>query len=259
MGDRSVGGVFFSALLALTTLLIAVSFQISAIAQAPSGGNSITDVYFFHTATCPYCRQQEPLMDYIDDTYPQVRLRSYEIEDFPDIWQEVRSRYGITSGGVPRTFIGDRSFIGYSEDDGPLQYQSTHQGYIGYRNQIIAAIEAEAGIEIRLPEGALSPRSVPWWLLALPALYTVSYPVVQSRLRTPESRRLWTGGTSSDSNYESLCLCRPNPRGDCPSICRPTPLSPIRLYHCLCRWLQPLCLHRIGDFTLPADLYQTSP
>ncbi|WP_246199206.1 thioredoxin family protein [Sodalinema gerasimenkoae] len=187
-------GLLFSALLALTVVLTVLSSHVPAIAQAPNIGDGITEVYFFHSPTCPYCRQQEPLMHYIDDTYPQVRLRSYEVEESPEIWREFRERYNITSGGVPRTFIGDRSFIGYSEDDGPLQYQSAYQGYIGYRNQIIAAIEAEAGIEIRLSDGALTPRSVPWWLFAIPGLYAVSYPVLQSRLRTPESRRFWTGG-----------------------------------------------------------------
>jgi len=184
-----------SLLLALTLLLSLVTGSVRAIAQPSNISDTVTEVYFFHSLTCPYCRQQEPLMHYIDDTYPQVQLRSYEVEESPDIWQEFRERHDITSGAIPRTFIGDRSFVGYSEDDGPLQYQEAYQGYIGYRNQIIAAIETEAGIEINLTQTAdPAPRTVPWWLFALPGLYAVSYPLLQSRLTRPESRRFWTGG-----------------------------------------------------------------
>lgn len=164
-------------------------------ASAPAFADSTPlDVYFFHSETCPHCMKQEPLMLYLDEQYPEIRVRSYEVNESPEIWQEFRDRFDLPSGAVPRTIVGDRTFIGYTEDDGALEYNPAYRGYSGYRNQIVAAIEAEAGIDIALPEARAASPKLPWWLFAVPGLYLASYPVLAPRLKTAAARRYWTGG-----------------------------------------------------------------
>lgn len=141
-------------------------------------------------------------MEYIDENYEEVRVLSYEVNESPEIWQEFRDRFEIPTSAVPRTFVGDRSFIGYTEDDGPLEYNPAYRGYSGYRNQIIAAIEAEAGISITLTNAQPSHPTLPWWLFLIPGAYLASYPVVHKQLKTPQLRRYWTGGF-----FAAIVLC----------------------------------------------------
>lgn len=116
-----------------------------AQAKAP-----VLDVYFFHSETCPHCIQQKPLMENIDRYNDDVKVHLIEVFQDPQTWQAFLQRHQITSTAVPRTFVADQSFIGYSNSEGPLEYAPAHSGYIGYRNQIIQAIEAAIGHQVRL-------------------------------------------------------------------------------------------------------------
>jgi hypothetical protein len=48
--------------------------------------------------------------------------------------------YGTVPVGVPRTFIEDKVFIGFDEEEGDLDYSKGYEAYIGYENQIELAI-----------------------------------------------------------------------------------------------------------------------
>ena len=54
-------------------------------------------------------------------------------------------------GGVPRMFIQDRVFADWSDEKGELVYIPSYYGYMGYRNQVIDALEAAFG-ELKLPD-----------------------------------------------------------------------------------------------------------
>ena len=117
--------------------MVLVLGALLAIAALPAAAQSNVDVYFFHTHTCPHCREQMPLMVAINDYNDDVTVHMIEVNEEPDLWQEFRDQHGISSGAVPRTQVGDLSFIGYSATDGDLEYVAPHDGYIGYRNQIV--------------------------------------------------------------------------------------------------------------------------
>jgi hypothetical protein len=182
--------------LALTCLVACMVFL--SWAQA---AEAVLDVYFFHSETCPHCAQQMPLMESIEQYNKDVDVHFVEVQHDPKTWQTFRNRYNIASGAVPRTFIGDRSFVGYSESDGPLEYASPYSGYIGYRNQIIQAIADAIGHEVYLSEVAASPSfQFPWWVLGLPLLYLASFPLLKKWLRHGQMQRYWFGG------FAAICL-----------------------------------------------------
>ena len=158
-------------------------------------GVAVVDVYFFHSETCPHCIQQKPLMEDIDRYNEDVDIHFIEVHQNPKTWQEFRERYNITSGGVPRTFVGDKSFIGYSESDGKLEYAPAYSGYIGYRNQIIQAIADAIHHDVYLTATIETPPfQFPWWTLGLPILYLMSLPVLKQRLLQVQVKRYWFGG-----------------------------------------------------------------
>lgn len=159
--------------------------------------NETVDVHFFYSDTCPHCAKEKPLLRSIDQQYPEVNVLFIEVHSQPKRWQEFRRQRGISTGAVPRTVVGDRSFIGYSEREGPLEYNQAYSGFVGYRNQIIKAIEKEVGITISLSvTGEVKPpaKSFPWSILLLPAVYLCSYPLLGSQVRQESGRRAWLAG-----------------------------------------------------------------
>ncbi|MGC9503664.1 glutaredoxin family protein [Baaleninema sp.] len=189
MGFDRVVKFLLSCLLFLGLLFAA--FPSQAVAE-----ENTLEVYFFYSATCPHCMKQEPLMEYIDETYEEIDVISYEVTQNPQVWDNFREEYGISNAAVPRTFIGEMSFIGYTEQEGDLEYNPVYNGYSGYRNQIIQAIENQAGIDIVLPEEAEenSSSGLPWYVFSLSGIYLVSYPFVRPHLKSSQKQRYWIGG-----------------------------------------------------------------
>jgi glutaredoxin len=179
--------------LALACLVMLTIFQPSAQARV-----GVLDVYFFHSETCPHCLRQKPLMQTIETYNKDVDVHFIEVHQEPQIWQDFRQKYNIPNGAVPRTFVGDKSFIGYSENDGSLEYNPVYSGYIGYRNQIIQAIANEIGHEVQLSKAiAISTSAAyqfPWWTMGIPLIYATSFPFLRKRLEQEQSRRYWLGG-----------------------------------------------------------------
>ena len=171
------------------TLLATLTF-FTSFAHA---SNQVLDVYFFYSQTCPHCVKQKPLMQYIDRNNQEVKVHAYEVTQYPDIWEKFLGKYKIASSAVPRTFIGDKTFIGYSEEDGNLEYNSIYTGYIGYKNQIIQAIESELGKQINIPEKNRIFINA-WQIFFIPGLYAVSYLFLQNKLQSEQAKRYWFGG-----------------------------------------------------------------
>jgi glutaredoxin len=171
------------------TLLASLTF-LTSFAHA---SNQALDVYFFYNQACPHCAKQKPLMEYIDKNNQEVKVYAYEVTQHPDIWEEFLEKYKISTGAVPRTFIGEKTFIGYIEEDGSLEYNSVYTGYIGYKNQIIQAIESELGKKINLPGQKKSLISA-WQIFFLPGFYIVSYLFLRNKLQSEQAKRYWFGG-----------------------------------------------------------------
>jgi glutaredoxin len=181
---------FFKILLAF---ILVTLVTLTAFAPLVQAGEKRLDVYFFYSQTCPHCAKQKPLMEYIDRRNQDVKVYSWEVSQNPTIWREFREKYQIPSGAVPRTFIGDKNFIGYTEIEGELEYNPVYGGYIGYQNQIVKAIEAELGHPINIP-GRDKQVQLPWKIIFLPILYLSSYPLLKRKLHNQQRKRYWFGG-----------------------------------------------------------------
>jgi glutaredoxin len=182
---------YFKQLLISFFLLCFVS--LIAFASPALAEDKVVDVYFFHSKTCPHCVKQKPLMEYIDKHNEGVKLHAYEVNEHPQIWRDFLTTHQIKSAAVPRTLIGEKQFIGYSETDGELEYNPVYEGYIGYRNQIVKAIESELGQSLNLTSSKRNIR-LPWQIAFLPILYLFSYPFIRKKLKTETKKRYWFGG-----------------------------------------------------------------
>lgn len=184
------------------------------------------NIYFFHSEACPHCAEQMPLMEAIERYNEDVEIHFIEVNQDPSTWQVFRERYAITSGAVPRTFIGDKSFIGYSADDGPLEYTSVYTGYIGYRNQIIQAIAEAVNHEIYLSDAIARPDfKFPWWVLGFPFLYLVSFLGFRGRFQQAQWRRYWGGGLVATCLLSLFLIIHLTPDAAITQLVQGTPFS----------------------------------
>lgn len=120
-----------AALLGLVSLLLAVAVTAAAaITQTPPTDEPIgpppatepdeVALVLFHSATCPHCaRERAWLAEVLLPRYPDLRIDAYEITSSADNrarFAAVAERLDFDPGLVPTTVVGDRYWIGFSEE-----------------------------------------------------------------------------------------------------------------------------------------------
>lgn len=76
-------------------------------------------LYFFWGEGCPYCLKQKLFLSSLKKKYPELEIKDYEVwhNQAPrDLLMTMAKSYGINPSGVPVTFIGDRSFVGFNDE-----------------------------------------------------------------------------------------------------------------------------------------------
>ena len=80
------------------------------------------NVYFFWGNGCPHCEQTKKFFDSIENTYGKyynlVDFEVWENEGNAEIMEEVGETLNEEADGVPYLVIGNKSFIGFSDEIG---------------------------------------------------------------------------------------------------------------------------------------------
>ncbi len=66
---------------------------------------------------CPHCAVEKDFLKEIGKQYPSMRVKLYEVwydRNNAALLSRLAGKYGLTPGGVPVTFIGSKSFVGFS-------------------------------------------------------------------------------------------------------------------------------------------------
>ena len=164
----------------------------------------LCEVQFFYSKSCPHCKKQMVLMEALAANNADLKIHFYEVSEHQTIWQDYLDRYNIQYRGFPRTFIGSKTFVGYSNDAVALEYSDILQGYLGNRVQIVKAIEKMLGHKVQL--GSFNqhssfpkPTILQFWPLLLPLIFGLSYFVLKPWLIHENRVRLWQGGFAATS------------------------------------------------------------
>lgn len=83
-------------------------------------GEKVT-LYLFYGEGCSYCAKEKVFLSEIEDKYPSLEIISYETwsnKENQKLFEDIAKIYGITVQGVPTTFIGEKSWVGFSEEIG---------------------------------------------------------------------------------------------------------------------------------------------
>ncbi len=75
-------------------------------------------IYFFWGDGCPHCKEEKAFFSRIKEKY-NLEIKNFEVwynKENADFLKKTAEAYKLKSSGVPVTFIGTHSFIGFSKD-----------------------------------------------------------------------------------------------------------------------------------------------
>ncbi|MCB9359440.1 hypothetical protein H6503_05905 [Candidatus Woesearchaeota archaeon] len=120
-----------------SALLFALFLSLFALPFAIAEHCEIT---FFYSPTCPHCAAEKVLLNDLELDYPELNITRIDVTKDYAFYKEFAENRSTLSIGVPRTFIGDKVFIGFTEEAGDMQYIESYKAYNGYENQIELSI-----------------------------------------------------------------------------------------------------------------------
>lgn len=75
-------------------------------------------VYFFWGSGCPHCKDEKVFLNEMKKKYLSMKVNDYEVwydEENAELFAKMAQAYNIKTAGVPVTFVGNSSVIGFSE------------------------------------------------------------------------------------------------------------------------------------------------
>jgi glutaredoxin len=82
------------------------------------------NVYFFYGYGCPHCAKETSFLESLKTEYPDVNIRSFEVyfhKENVEIMKRAAKKLNKEVTAVPFTVIGDKSFVGFSEQNTPKE------------------------------------------------------------------------------------------------------------------------------------------
>lgn len=156
--------------------IILIFVLLSFFLPAGLGAKDDKAVYLFYSKTCPHCQKELAYLGNLQKKYPDIKIERLEINSNYEFFEMFAGQYNSNTSGVPRTFVGDKVFIGFTENPGDLVFVDTYKAYFGYQNQIEKAIFDMYDIgKATASKKEGSPH--PFWPLGLIALYLLSFAV----------------------------------------------------------------------------------
>jgi glutaredoxin len=116
---RRRGGIAFRAAIALAAAVAAfVLIPSPAPARAEGGSADEVVITLFWGNGCPHCAAEKAFLDELLERHDRVVVDAYEVwydTENQALFEAMATEHGIEVSGVPTTFIGGRSWVGYSE------------------------------------------------------------------------------------------------------------------------------------------------
>ncbi|OYT25980.1 MAG: hypothetical protein B6U97_04660, partial [Candidatus Altiarchaeales archaeon ex4484_96] len=111
-------------------VLMVLFFSSTSLAQV-NQSEKVT-ITFLYSSTCPYCAQEKIFLNELEAKYPRLGVTRINIDENSELFIEYAKNYSTIPVGVPRTFIGDKQFIGFSREEGELKWYDSYKAYYGY-------------------------------------------------------------------------------------------------------------------------------
>ena len=121
---------------------------------------NLVHIYFFHSDSCSHCQSEMKLLDSLEEKYSNVLIYRYEVheEQNEEILRQVQELFQIKTKGVPLTIIGDKFYVGYSEEKSSLQFIKAIEYYsrYGYQDRVGKLLNIDVLSTFKVDEDAPS-------------------------------------------------------------------------------------------------------
>lgn len=94
--------------------------------------NDKINIYLFWGDGCPHCKALAKFLGTLSSKYTNYNLYTFEVwhnNDNVDLMNRMATSFNEKAEGVPYLIIGDKTFIGYSEDDNSAIKQAILDAY----------------------------------------------------------------------------------------------------------------------------------
>lgn len=100
------------------TFIIFLQFFLGNLAHAQPSDK--LNVYFFHSESCPHCKDEAPFLAKLQTENPGINVVAYEITTLRDNYElfgMVGEKLNVNVSGVPFTLIGEKYISGYLNEE----------------------------------------------------------------------------------------------------------------------------------------------
>jgi thiol-disulfide isomerase/thioredoxin len=124
--------------------VIIVFFFLVGMSEVEAKEKNLVNVYLFHSSSCSHCRSEIKFWNSIVKKYDNVRFYKYEISSDKNkqYMEDVAYLYKISGKSVPLVIIGDKSFVGYSEENSNVVFMNAIKYYsdYGYEDRVAMVV-----------------------------------------------------------------------------------------------------------------------
>lgn len=143
------------------------------------------NIYFFHSNTCPHCKEEIKLLNELDEYYDNINIYKYEISNDNNsvLLSNIGTLLDVKITGVPFTIIGNKYFVGYSSENSKKTFISTIKYFSTYSyTDVVGTYIKENNFpnseEIILPTDGITPDISPEEYNKNYANYTFNLPII---------------------------------------------------------------------------------
>ncbi len=143
------------------------------------------NIYFFHSSTCPHCKEEIKLLNELDEYYDNINIYKYEISNDNNsvLLSNIGTLLDVKITGVPFTIIGNKYFVGYSSENSKKTFISTIKYFSTYSyTDVVGTYIKENNFpnseEIILPTDGITPDISPEEYNKNYANYTFNLPII---------------------------------------------------------------------------------
>lgn len=105
--------------LVLLAVIIAITWQPRQMVQSKfSLQDTHPIIYFFWGDGCPHCAEAEPFLEGLQQKYPQLEVRAFEVwynEDNQNKLQQMAANFNFKPRAVPTIFLGEQYWTGWND------------------------------------------------------------------------------------------------------------------------------------------------